>query len=78
MDFFFSASMDDIDNILNVKPKIKFKTIIPEQYLGYLNVFNENETNQLPPNRGKKITKSSCWKKKKEKPNVFWGPVYNM
>ena len=28
----FSTSMADIDKILNVKPKIKFKTIIREQY----------------------------------------------
>ena len=46
--------LTDIDKIWNVKPKIKFKTIIPEQYWGYLNGFNENETNQLPPIRGKK------------------------
>ena len=51
----FSASMVDIDKILNVKPKIKFKMIIPEQYWNYLNVFIENETNQLPPIRGEKI-----------------------
>ena len=47
--------MVDIDKILTVKLKIKFKTIIPEQYWDYLNVFNENETNQLPLIRGKKI-----------------------
>ena len=47
--------MADIDKILNVKPKIKPKTIVPEQYWGYLNVFDEDETNQLPPTRGKKI-----------------------
>ena len=60
----FSANMVDIDKILNVKPKIKFKTIIPEQYWDYLNVFDKDETNQLPSIRGKKITKSSCWGKK--------------
>ena len=47
--------MVDIKNYLNVKPKIIFKTIIPEQYWGYLNVFDEDETNQLPPICGKKI-----------------------
>ena len=36
-------------------PKIKFKTIIPEEYWGYLNVFDENEINQLLSIRGKKI-----------------------
>ena len=46
--------MIDIDKILNVKPKIKFKMIIPKQCWDYLNVFDENETNQLPSIRGKK------------------------
>ena len=61
----FSTNMVDIFKILNVKPKIKPKTIIPEQYWDYLNVFDENETNQLPPIRGKK-------------PTVPWGPLYNI
>ena len=30
----FSASMVDIDKILNVKPKIEFKAIILKQYWG--------------------------------------------
>ena len=47
--------MVDIDKILNVKPKIKFKTIIPEQYWGYLNVLDGDEVNQLPSIRGKGI-----------------------
>ena len=29
--------------------------IIPEQYCGYLNVFDEDETKHLPPIRSKKI-----------------------
>ena len=45
--------MVDIDKILNVKPKIKLKTIVPEQYWGYLNVYGDNDTNKLPPIRGK-------------------------
>ena len=51
----FSKNTADTDKILNVKPKIKFKTIIPEQYWDYLNVFDGNETNQLPPIGGEKI-----------------------
>ena len=51
----FSASMPDIDKTLNVKPKIKLKTIIPEQFWDYLNVFDEDKANQLPPIRGKGI-----------------------
>ena len=46
-----STNMANIDKILNVKPKIKLKTIVPEHYWGYLNVFDENETNQLPRDR---------------------------
>ena len=71
--------MVDIDKALNVKPKIKFKTIIPEQYWGYLNVFDENKTNQLPPNRGKNINyEIELLEKEKKKPTVLWGPLYNM
>ena len=70
----FLANMVDIDKILNVKPKIKFKTIIPEQYWDYLNVFDKNETNQLSPTRGKKINHEiELLEKEKKKPTVFWG-----
>ena len=75
----FSSSMADIDKALNVKPKIKFKTIILEQYWGYLNVFDENETNQLPPIRRKKINHEiELLEEERKKPTVPWGPLYNM
>ena len=68
----FSASMADIDKILNMKPKTKFKTIIPEQYWGYLNVFDEDETNQLLPIRGEKINhKIELLEKEKENRRSF-------
>ena len=71
--------MADIDKILNVKPKRKFKTIIPEQYWDYLNISNEDETNQLPPVRGKKINHEiELLEKEKKKPTVFCGPLYNI
>ena len=71
--------MADIDKVLNVKPKIKFKTIVPEQYWGYLNVFDEDETNQLPPTRGKKIDHEiELLEEEGKKPTVPWGPLYNM
>ena len=71
--------MVDIDKILNVKPKIKFKTIVPEQYCDHLNVFDENETNQLPPIRGEKIDyEIELLEKEKKNPTVLWGPLYNM
>ena len=71
--------MADIDKILNVKPKIKPKTIVPEQYWGYLNVFDEDETNQLPPTRGKKIDHEiELLEEEGKKPTVPWGPLYNM
>ena len=69
--------MVDIKNYLNVKPKIIFKTIIPEQYWGYLNVFDEDETNQLPTIRGEKINHEIELLEKK-KPTIFWGPLYNI
>ena len=71
--------MADIDINLNISLKIEFKTIIPEQYWGYLNVFNGNETNQLPPIRGGKINHEiELLEEKKKKPTVFWGPLYNI
>ena len=71
----FSTNTVDIDTILNVKPKIKFKMIIPEQYRGYLNVFDENETNQLPPIRGKKFNHEIELLEKKGKNQRSLGPV---
>ena len=52
--------------------------IILEQYWDYLNLFDENETNQLPPIRGEKVNHEIELLKKKRKPTVFWGPLYNM
>ena len=66
--------MADIDKILSIKPKIKFKTIIPEQYWGYLKKFDENEINQLPPIRGKKINHEIEFLEKKNT-NGPLGPV---
>ena len=75
----FSTSMADIDKVLYVKSKIEIKTIIPEQYWDYLNVFDEDETNQLPPIRGKKINHEiELLEKEGKKPTVPWGPLYNM
>ena len=60
-----------------MKPKIKPKTIIPEQYWGYLNVFNQNEINQLPSIGGEK-NKPRNRTVEKNTPTVHWGPLYNM
>ena len=75
----FSASMADIDKALNVKPRIKFKTIVSEQYWDYLNVFDEDEANQLPPIRGKGIDHEiELLEEEGKKPTVPWGPLCNM
>ena len=68
-----STNMADIDKALNRKPRIKFKTKIPEQYWGYLNIFDEYETNQLPPIPNKKIKSRNriVGRKKEEEPNGF-------
>ena len=70
--FFLSTCVADIKKILNMKPKIKFKTIIPEQYWSYLNVFDENETNHLPPIRGEKINHEIELLEKKETNGPLW------
>ena len=69
----FSASVIDIDKFLNLKTRIKFKMIIPEQYWDYLNVFDENKINQLPPIHGKKVNHDI--QLLKEKTNGFLGAV---
>ena len=71
---FFPTSMADIDKNLNVKPKIKYKIIILEQYWDYSNVFDKNKTNQLPAIRGKKVNHEIELLGKK--PTVFWGPLF--
>ena len=75
----FSTNMANINKIWNVKLRIKSNTIVPEQYWDYLNVFDEDETNQLPPIRGKKKNHGiELLEEKKKKPTVPWGPLYNM
>ena len=75
----FSTNMADIDKFLSVKQKMKLKTIIPQIYWDYLNMFDENKTNQLPPIRGKKINHEiELLEKGWEKPTVPWGPLYNI
>ena len=74
----FSANMADIDKTLNLKPKIKFKTIIPEHYWGYLNVFDENEINQLPPIRGKGINHEIELLEKEKKNQRSFGARYTI
>ena len=66
----FSASMTDIDKTFNVKPKIKLKTIILEQYWDYLNVFNENENQSITTNSWEKY-KSRNRHVRKKKPTVL-------
>ena len=71
--------MADIDKILKMKPKVNAKTIILEHYCDYLNVFDEEETNQLPPIRGPRIDHHiELLEEEGKKPTVPWGPLYNM
>ena len=71
--------MVDIDKSLKMKPKINAKTIVPEHYWDYLNVFDEKEAGQLPPIRGVGINHQiELLEKEKKKPTVSWGPLYNM
>ena len=76
----FAASMADVDKALNVKPRVEPKTIVPEQYWDYLDVFDEEEANQLPPIRGPGIDHQIELSEDEngKKPTVPWGPLYNM
>ena len=67
--------MANIYKILNVKPRIKFKTIIPEQYWSYLNVFGKMKQINYHQFVGEKKQNRAVGKKT---PTVFWGPLYNI
>ena len=69
--------MADIDKILNIKLKIKLKTIIPEQYWGYLNVFKKRNQSIIINSWGKNH-EIELLEKEKKNPTVFWGPLYNI
>ena len=59
--------MADIDKIFKRETKNKLRTIIHKQFWDYLNVFDEDETNQSPPIRGEKINHEiELLKKKKD------------
>ena len=70
-----SANMADIDKILNVKPKIKSKKIMPEQYWGYLKVFDENEINHLPNSWEKNKLRNRAIGRRREETNDPLGTV---
>ena len=64
-----------IDKALKMKPKVNAKTIIPEQYWDYLDVFDEEEANKLPPIRGFRINHQiELLEEEGKKSIVPWGP----
>ena len=71
--------MADIDKALRVKPRVEPKTIVAEKYWDYLDVFDAEEANQLPPIRGQGIDHQiELLEEDGKKPTVPWAPLYNM
>jgi len=75
----FAASMADIQKALTVKKHSDPKTVLPEHYHKFLDVFSRNLADRLPPLRGKGIDHQIQLENVDGKePEVPWGPLYNM
>ena len=75
----FVASMADINKALAVKAKIDLRTKLPKQYWEFLELFDEDQVEKLPPSRGKQVDhKIELVQSEGKTPEVFWGAFYNM
>ena len=75
----FSITMADINKALRVKTPTDPKTKLPSHFMGFLNMFNKEEADKLPPLRGPGVDHSIDLEKKDGKdPEVPWGPLYGM
>ena len=71
--------MADIDKTLTVKPKIKFKTIIPEQYWDYFKFVRLKWNDSITTNSRKGINHEiGLLEEEGGKSTFLWGPLYNM
>jgi len=76
----FSASLADIQKALSPKKVIDPRTILPEQYMDFLKLFDQKEADKLPPLRGKGVDHKIdlILDEKGNPPVVPYGPLYNM
>lgn len=75
----FSATMADIDKALRIKTHTDPRTKLPQHYWNWLNAFDQEKAEQLPPLRGKDTDHQITLDQKDGKDaEVPWGPLYNM
>ena len=75
----FAASMADIEKALTVRKETDPRTKLPEHYFEFLSAFDRLEAEKLSPLRGPKTDHAIELEKVNEKkPQVPWGPLYNM
>uniref|UniRef100_A0A093ULB7 Transposon Tf2-11 polyprotein n=1 Tax=Talaromyces marneffei PM1 TaxID=1077442 RepID=A0A093ULB7_TALMA len=77
---FFAASMADIDKALAPRRKTDPRTILPEYLRDYIDVFDPIEADKLPRHRPGADHTIELIDQDKDgrKPEVPWGPMYNM
>jgi len=75
----FAASLADIQKALRPKEKSDPYTKLPLQYHEYLDIFDQQAAEKLPPLRGAKIDhKIELNQVDGKPPEVPWGPLYSM
>lgn len=75
----FAVSMADINKALAVKERTDPKTKLPKQYWKYLELFNRDQADQLPPHRLGVDHRIEIEPKADGSPQeVPWGPLYSM
>jgi predicted aspartyl protease len=75
----FAASLADITKALRTKTRTDPRTKLPRQYYEFLDVFSREQSDKLPPLRGKGVDHGIELEKQDGKdPQVPWGPLYNM
>lgn len=74
-----AASMADIQKALTPRKKTDPRTKLPSHYHEFLDMFNANKAEKLPPVRGQGIDHAiKIEKKDGMEQRVPWGPLYNM
>jgi hypothetical protein len=76
----FSASMADINRALAKKVRKDPRELLPQRYHQFLDVFDRNQAEKLPPVRGKGKDHSIelIPDDDGKRPEVPWGPLYSM
>jgi hypothetical protein len=76
----FAASMADIEKALAKKKRTDPRTKLPEVYRDWLDVFDREQANKLPPHRGPGVDHAIKLipDKNGNQPELPWGPLFAM